>query len=50
MEPAGPDPPADRLAIEAEVEQLSPADDAVLPSGEIGEPSVWGCLCTHTVY
>jgi hypothetical protein len=50
MKPAGPYSPADRLAIEAEVQQLPPADDAVLTRGEIGEPPVWGCLYTHIVY
>jgi hypothetical protein len=42
--------PRDRAPVEPELQQLVPADDAVLPGRKIGESAVWGCQCTHTVH
>jgi hypothetical protein len=44
MQPAAPNPPRDRVAVEPEGSKLADADDPVLSAGQIREADVsWGC-------
>lgn len=41
--------PGDRALAEAEIHELPPADDPVLPRRHLGEPAIeWGYLRSHT--
>ena len=52
VQPAGADAVSDRAALEPRVDQLAPADDAVLACGDGGDDRIAGCrvdVFTHHV-